>query len=96
MGAYIIVIREGAIRDPAAYEEYLRRIGEEPPAPAATPLVAYGAIQELDGEAPDGVVLLQFDTMEDARQWYRSPGYQAALPHRLRSGEWRAFIVEGL
>ena len=49
-----------------------------------------------EGAPPDGMVMLQFPTLEDAKAWYASPGYQAALPHRLASGDWRAFIVAGL
>ncbi len=96
MPAYIIVLREGPVRDAEAYAEYQRRNREHPPVVKLKPLVAYGAMQALEGAAPDGVVMLAFDTVEDARTWYESPGYQAALPHRLQSGDWRAFIVEGL
>jgi uncharacterized protein (DUF1330 family) len=96
MTAYIIVLREGPVRDAEAYAEYQRKNREHPPEVNLKPLVAYGAMQALEGEAPDGVVMLQFDSAADARAWYESPGYQAALPHRLRCGDWRAFIVEGL
>jgi uncharacterized protein (DUF1330 family) len=96
MPAYIVVLRDGPVTDADAYAEYQRKNREVPPAVKLKPLVAYGAMQALEGEAPDGVVILEFDTVEDARAWYESPGYQAALPYRLRSAEWRAFIVEGL
>lgn len=96
MPAYIIVLRESPIADAEAYAEYQRKNREHPPAVKLTPLVAYGGVRALEGEAPDGVVMLEFDTVEDARAWYESPGYQSALPYRLRSADWRAFIVEGL
>ena len=96
MPAYLIVLREGPVQDAEAYAEYQRINRETPPAVNLQPLVAYGAMQALEGEAPDGVVMLQFDSVEDARAWYESPGYQAALPHRLRCADWRAFIVEGM
>jgi uncharacterized protein (DUF1330 family) len=96
MPAYIIVLREGPVRDPEAYATYQQKNRAAPPVVALKPLVAYGAMQALEGEAPDGVVLLQFDSVEDARAWYQSPGYQDALPHRLRCADWRAFIVEGI
>ena len=50
----------------------------------------------LEGDAPDGMVMLKFDSAEQARAWYESPQYQAALPHRIRCGDWKAFIVEGV
>ena len=40
--------------------------------------------------------MLQFPTMEEARAWYNSPAYQAALVHRRKGADWRAFIVQGL
>lgn len=96
MPAYLIVTRESPLRDADAYAEYqrLNRQGSYPARP--TPLVAYGALQPLEGEAPDGVVMLRFDTPADARAWYDSPSYQEALQHRLKAADWRAFIVEGL
>jgi len=69
---------------------------ENPPEVSLKPLAVYGAMQALEGKAPEGAIILQFDTVEDARAWYESPGYQAALPHRLRAADWRAFIVEGM
>ena len=94
--AYIIVLREGPVTDAQAYAEYQRKNREQPPAVELKLLVAYGGMQALEGEAPDGVVMLEFNTVEDARAWYESPGYQSALPYRLRSADWRAIIVEGL
>ena len=61
-----------------------------------TPLALYGAQQALEGAPPDGVVLLQFPTVEDARTWYDSPGYEAARIHRQNGVKYRGFIVEGL
>ena len=75
--------------------KYQRKNREERPAISLEPLVAYGAVETLEGEAPDGVVMLRFESVEDARAWYESPAYQAALPHRLKSADWRAFIVKG-
>ena len=96
MPAYLIVTRHGPVTDQEAYNEYSRMNAENPPAVPLTPLVIYGATTALEGDAPDGVVMLQFEDAAQARAWYESPSYQAALPHRLRCGEWKAFIVEGV
>lgn len=96
MPAYIIFTREGAIRDQSEMEIYSRMNMESPPDPRLTPLVIYGDLQPLEGDAPDGVVMLQFPTVEDARAWYDSPAYQAAIVHRKRAADYRAFIVQGL
>ena len=64
--------------------------------PKMTPLSVYAAIEALEGDAPDGMVLLQFPTIEDARAWYNSPEYQAAIPHRMKGAEYRALLFQGL
>jgi uncharacterized protein (DUF1330 family) len=95
MSAYVIIYRESAVRDPAEYAEYQRKNRESPGDFKPKPLVVYGAVEALEGQAPDGVVMLEFPTVAEARAWYESPGYQAALPHRKNAADWRAIIVEG-
>lgn len=95
MPAYMIFIREEPVRDPEAMAEY-RRIGAQNVGDfKMKPLVVYGPTEAVEGKAPDGVVVLEFPTVEDAKKWYNSPGYQAAAPHRMRSAHYRAVIVEG-
>ena len=96
MPAYLIVTRQGPIRDEEAYNQYVSMNAENPSTVPLDLLVMYGATQVLEGDAPDGMVMLRFDTAEQARAWYESPQYQAALPHRIRCGDWKAFIVEGV
>ena len=96
MTVYVLFLRESAIRDQASLDTYSRMNRESPPDPNLRPLAVYGAIEALEGTPPDGVVLLQFPTVEDAKAWYNSPAYQAAIPHRHKGADWRAFIVEGL
>jgi uncharacterized protein (DUF1330 family) len=96
MPAYLIVYRESPIREQAEMDEYHRQIGQMTGDYKLTPLVAYGAVQALEGTPPDAVIMLQFPTVEDAKAWYNDPVYQAALPHRLKSADFRSIIVEGL
>ncbi len=96
MPAYIIVTRESPVRNQVGIETYSKMNRESPRDPNLTPLVIYGAIEGLEGIAPDGVIMLKFPTLEDAKAWYNSPAYQAALPYRVNSADYRAFIVEGL
>ena len=97
MPAYLIVFREGPVRDQAEMDEYQRQTRQMKGADfKLQPLVAYGALHALEGAPPDAVIMLQFPTVEDAKAWYQSPAYQAALPHRLKSADFRAVIVEGL
>lgn len=96
MSVYVLFLREGKIRNPSEMEIYQRMARQIPPHPKLTALVAYGAMEALEGELPDGVVLLQFPTVEDAKDWYNSAAYQAAVPHRQKGADYRAFIVQGL
>jgi uncharacterized protein (DUF1330 family) len=73
-----------------------RRTRETAGKHALKPLVVYGKVEALEGEMPDGVTVLEFPTVEEARAWYNSPDCQAALPYRLKAANYRAFIVEGL
>lgn len=96
MAAYMLFLREDAVRDEAELAIYRSMNRDKAPDPNLTPLVAYGAIEALEGEAPDGVVLLKFPTVEAAKAWYHSPDYQAALQHRKKAADYRAMIIEGL
>jgi uncharacterized protein (DUF1330 family) len=96
MPVYMLFIREGAVRNQGEIDTYERMNRESPRDPNLKPLVVYGAIEAVEGAAPDGMVMLQFPTVEDAKAWYNSPAYQAAIPHRKKGAEYRAFIVQGL
>ena len=96
MSAYVIVMREGPVRDQSALDTYSKMNREGPRDPNLKPLALYGALEALEGDAPEGVVVLEFPTVAAAKAWYDSPAYQAALAYRLQGAEWRAFIVEGL
>lgn len=95
MSAYVVFVRD-RITDPEEFKTYgqkapLAREGHEMKA-----LAFYGAVRTLEGPNVDGSVIVEFPTMEAAQSWYDSPLYQEALPHRLRSAEYRVFIVEGV
>lgn len=60
-------------------------------------VIAGGKSQTLDGDAPpQGIVVIAFDSAEQARAWYDSPAYQAIKPTRLSAVKGRMFIVEGI
>ena len=52
--------------------------------------------QSLEGEPPNGMVVIAFDSVEKLREWYDSPAYAAIRPIRQRAAKSRIFIVEGL
>jgi uncharacterized protein (DUF1330 family) len=95
MPAYAVFIRD-RMNDPTEFATYQQKgrsaRGDHP----LTPLAFYGACETWEGEPADGVVILQFPTMEAARAWYQSPAYQDALQHRKRAADYRVVLVEGL
>lgn len=96
MPAYIIVMREEPVRDTDALQQYQSLTRQIQSTIPLQPRVIYGQVQALEGEAPDGVVMLEFQSLDEARAWYHSGDYQKALPFRLQAAKHRAFIVEGL
>lgn len=96
MPAYIIFIREAPVRDADALAEYRRLNRQNPGDFKLKPLVVYGASETVEGKAPDGIVVLEFPSIEEAKAWYNSPGYQAAVPYRLKAADYRAVIVQGV
>lgn len=91
------VIAEIEVTDPAAVQKY----GEKAPETLAPfnhrYLVRSNKIQTLEGEPPKGgVVVIAFDSVEKAREWYDSPAYAAIRPIRQGAAKSRIFIVEGV
>lgn len=95
MTAYVVVLREEPVRDPAEMAEYQRKAQAGAGQHAMIPLALYGALQPLEGALPDGVVILEFATRGEAEVWYNSDQYQDAAKHRIRSAKHRVFIVDG-
>src|ERR1700759_1667840 len=59
-------------------------------------LASYGPQQVLEGDAPEGVVIVEFPSTADARAWYDSPAYQEVAQHRFKGARYRAVLVEGV
>ena len=94
MPAYVIFIRERTT-DKSELDAYATL------APASLEglpikfLAAYGRQEVLEGPVPEGVAIAEFPSLEEAKQWYESPAYQAAAQHRFKGAIYRGFIVEG-
>lgn len=100
MPAYMIFTREGPVRDEAEMAEYARKNAANGAIYAekygVTALAFYGALETIEGEGPDGVVVLEFADAAAARAWYNGPEYQDALPHRIKAATYRCTIVDGV
>jgi len=95
MTAYVIFIRD-RITDAQEMATYGQKAAGARGDHQMTPLAFYGPLETLEGEPADGVVLISFPTMEEAKAWYNSPAYQEALPHRLKGADYRVILAQGL
>ncbi len=96
MNAYLIVTREEPLQDAEALAEYQRRTRLLSNEIKPFPLVIYGKVIPLEGEAPYGTIVCRFESAEIAKSWYDDPEYQEALKFRLRAAKHRAYIVDGI
>ena len=91
-----VYIAEFEVTDPAGLKPYSARVQSTLDPFGGRFIKRGGAIAPLEGEAPKGMVMIAFDTMEKAQAWYDSPAYREIRPIRQRSAKTRAYIVEGL
>ncbi len=91
------LIGEAEITEPAALQNYGEKLAATL-APFNHHLVVRSSkIQGLEGDAPKSrVVIIAFDSVEKAREWYDSPAYAAIRPIRQNAAKSRVFIVGGL
>ena len=95
MPAYVIFIKNST-RDAEALKVYGQKAGAARGEHKITPLAFYGPLEVLEGDSAEGVVLLQFPDMAQAKAWYQSPAYQDAMQHRLQGADYRVIFAEGL
>jgi uncharacterized protein (DUF1330 family) len=58
--------------------------------------VGGGKPQGLDGQLPEGIVVIAFASAAQAHAWYDSPAYVAIRSIRQSAVKGRMFIVEGV
>jgi uncharacterized protein (DUF1330 family) len=91
------VVAEVEVTDPVAIKKYGEKVPETLAPFNHHYVVRSSKIQSLEGEAPKGgIVVIAFDSVEKAREWYDSPAYAAIRPIRQSAAKSRIFIVEGL
>ncbi len=95
MPAYAIFIRD-ITKDPAEMQTYSEKAGGAVAGHTLIPRVVYGRHEVLEGPPVEGVVVLEFPSMEAAKAWYDSPAYREAREHRFKGADYRAVLVEGL
>ncbi len=95
MSAYVIANVE--IRDSERYAEYVKLTPATIAAYGGRFLARGGKSERLEGEVPvNRVVVLEFDSYEQAKAWYDSAGYRAARAIRQSASVASFMLVEGI
>jgi uncharacterized protein (DUF1330 family) len=93
MSAYIFASVE--ITDPAAYEEYRRRVPAIIAAYGGRYLARGGAVERLEGNAPvNRLVIVEFPDMVRLKAFYNSVEYQPLLAIRQRAARSNLLAIE--
>jgi len=95
MAAHVIV--EIDITDPVGYEEY-KRMGTPTVAAYGGKFVVRGGKTEvLEGNwVPKRLVVLEFESMKRAKEWWNSKEYSTAKRVRQRTAITNMIVVDGV
>ena len=95
MPAYIIV--EIDIVDPVGYEEYKKLAGATVEKYGGKYIVRGGKTEMLEGDwHPKRIVVLQFKSLQRAKEWLNSEEYHAPRKMRHRTARTKMIVVEGI
>lgn len=95
MAAYVIAMMK--VADPEGYEAYKEMAPPTIAQHGGRYLARAGRTEVLEGEPDaDRFVVLEFESYEQAQEWWNSPGYELAKPHRRRSAASTLVLVDGV
>lgn len=95
MAGYVIV--EIEVTDPVGYEEYKKLAGATVTKHGGKYIVRGGAAETLEGDwQPKRIVILQFESVQRAKEWLNCPEYREPRKMRHRTAKTKMIVVEGL
>jgi uncharacterized protein (DUF1330 family) len=95
MSAYVIV--EIEVVDPVGYEEYKKQAGATVHKYGGKYIVRGGKAEVLEGDwNPKRIVILEFDSMERAKEWLNCEEYREPRKMRHRTAKTKMILVEGV
>lgn len=90
-------IAEFQLTDPEGIKPYSQNVESTFKPFSGRFIVRGGNMDVREGFGAQGrLIIIKFDSLTQAKEWYESPAYQALIPIRQRSGNTRTYIVEGL
>lgn len=94
MSAYVVV--EVEVNDPVRYEDYKSMVQPSLEPYGGKFLVRGGKVQTLEGDwAPKRFVIVEFPSVEKAKEWWSSAGYAEAKALRQATANTQMIVVEG-
>jgi uncharacterized protein (DUF1330 family) len=94
VSAYVIVDIE--VVDPVRYEEYKKLAAPTVAAYGGRYLVRGGPTETLEGDwAAKRLVVLEFESVEQAKAWWSSPEYAPAKALRQQTANTQMIVAEG-
>ena len=95
MAAYIIV--EIEIIDPVGYEEYKKQAAAAVHKYGGKYIARGGKTEVLEGDwNPKRIVVLQFESMERAKEWLNCKEYREPRKMRHKTAKTNMILVEGV
>ncbi len=94
MTAYVVVDID--VQDSKVYDEYKVLAPATVTAYGGKYLARAGRTEKLEGEwVPKRLVILQFDSLERAKQWLHSPEYAPVKALRHKAARSNMVVIEG-
>jgi len=94
MSAFVIV--DVKVTDPAGYDEYKKLAPTAVALYGGRYLARGGRAETLEGDWPvNRLVILEFESIENARAWLNSPEYAPARAMRHKYAVSKMVVVEG-
>ncbi len=91
------IIAQATVSNPEQYEGYKALAGAAVAKYGGKYVVRGGATYLLEGDwAPPRLVILEFDSVEQAQRFYDSSEYRAARQQRQGAAQMNMLVVEGL
>jgi uncharacterized protein (DUF1330 family) len=94
MAAYVVVDIE--VLDPVGYEEYKKYSAPAVAKYGGKYLARGGKTETLEGSwLPKRLVILEFPTVAQAKQWLESPEYKPGREIRHKTAKTQMVVIEG-
>lgn len=95
MTAYVIF--DIHVTDPVRYEEYKKLAAPTVELYGGKYIARGGTTETLEGDwSPTRLVILQFETMEQAKNWHDSAEYSEAKHIRHQTATSKVVVIEGV